>query len=260
MAGTPTTTSMGDRLLAFIGSFGGQQTVIPVTTIVDSSGNEVTSFGGSGAVTVVDGGDIAQGAKADAAYTTGSGSVVSLLKGIFGRLPALGQAAKAASISVAIASDDDVQAKFGIVTEAAPASDTASSGLNGRLQRIAQRLTSLIALVPSSLGRKASSTSLAVAVAAVPYATVAASQINAVFGGGSGAVGDFLSHIVIQPATTAAGTVTILDNAVTVFTFTTGTLSDLRPITVPIGAFSVSGVWKCTTGANVSVTGFGNFT
>lgn len=36
--------------------------------------------------------------------------------------------------------------EIGIVTEAAPASDTASSGLNGRLQRIAQRITSLIAL------------------------------------------------------------------------------------------------------------------
>lgn len=33
---------------------------------------------------------------------------------------------------------------IGAVTETAPASDTASSGLNGRLQRIAQRLTSLI--------------------------------------------------------------------------------------------------------------------
>lgn len=42
-------------------------------------------------------------------------------------------------------------ALLGAVTEAAPASDTASSGLNGRLQRIAQRLTSLIALVPTSL-------------------------------------------------------------------------------------------------------------
>jgi hypothetical protein len=34
--------------------------------------------------------------------------------------------------------------RIGDVTEAAPASDTASSGLNGRLQRIAQRLTTLI--------------------------------------------------------------------------------------------------------------------
>lgn len=43
--------------------------------------------------------------------------------------------------------------RLGDLTEAAPASDTASSGLNGRLQRIAQRLTSLIALFPTSLGQ-----------------------------------------------------------------------------------------------------------
>lgn len=41
--------------------------------------------------------------------------------------------------------------RLGDVTETAPASDTASSGLNGRLQRIAQRLTSLIALLPAAL-------------------------------------------------------------------------------------------------------------
>lgn len=54
---------------------------------------------------------------------------------------------------------------FGAVTETAPASDTASSGLNGRLQRIAQRLTSLIALFPGTLGQKTSANSFAVTVA-----------------------------------------------------------------------------------------------
>lgn len=43
----------------------------------------------------------------------------------------------------------------GAVTEAAPASDTASSGLNGRLQRIAQRLTSLIAVFTIGAGTEA---------------------------------------------------------------------------------------------------------
>jgi hypothetical protein len=42
--------------------------------------------------------------------------------------------------------DVDLTTATGGVTEAAPASDTASSGLNGRLQRIAQRVTSLIAV------------------------------------------------------------------------------------------------------------------
>lgn len=40
---------------------------------------------------------------------------------------------------------------IGSLTETAPASDTASAGLNGRLQRLAQRLSSLIALLPTAL-------------------------------------------------------------------------------------------------------------
>lgn len=46
----------------------------------------------------------------------------------------------------------DFDSKVGSLTETAPTTDTASSGLNGRLQRIAQRLTSLIALLPTGLG------------------------------------------------------------------------------------------------------------
>lgn len=71
---------------------------------------------------------------------------------LIGLLPAsLGQAAKAASLAVTVASDDDLQGKLGALTETAPATDTASSGLNGRLQRVAQRLTALMALIPSAL-------------------------------------------------------------------------------------------------------------
>lgn len=54
---------------------------------------------------------------------------------------------------------------IGAVTETAPASDTASSGLNGRLQRIAQRITSLIALLPSSIGQKNGAGSVSVVLA-----------------------------------------------------------------------------------------------
>ncbi len=45
--------------------------------------------------------------------------------------------------------------RLGDLTETAPANDTASSGLNGRLQRIAQRLTSLIALFSNGAGTAA---------------------------------------------------------------------------------------------------------
>lgn len=113
--------------------------------------------------------------------------------------------------------------------------------------------------LPASLGRKASSASLAVVQAGLAYETVAASQTDQVLGA-SGATGDFLSHIVIQPATTGAGTCTIKDDTTVIFTFTSGTLPGLAPITVPFGLFSVNGAWKVTTGANVAIIGIGNFT
>jgi hypothetical protein len=46
-------------------------------------------------------------------------------------------------------SESDFDTKTGSLTEAAPATDTASSGVNGRLQRIAQRISSLITAVGS---------------------------------------------------------------------------------------------------------------
>lgn len=50
------------------------------------------------------------------------------------------------------AKQDTTITDLGGVTETAPATDTSSSGLNGRLQRVAQRITSLIALLPTALG------------------------------------------------------------------------------------------------------------
>lgn len=47
---------------------------------------------------------------------------------------------------------DTLETLTGVVTETAPATDTASSGLNGRLQRIAQRLTSLIGFFVADFG------------------------------------------------------------------------------------------------------------
>lgn len=78
-----------------------------------------------------------------AVKVTPSGAINSAIGDISG---IVGQQAKAASLPVTLASDDDLQGKIGALTESAPGTDTASSGLNGRLQRIAQRLTSLIAL------------------------------------------------------------------------------------------------------------------
>lgn len=78
--------------------------------------------------------------------------------------------------------------------------------------------------------------------------------------GTTGAAGDYLSHVNIHPATVGAGTVIVYDGVVAVETFTAGTLSDLRTITIPVGTFSKTGAWNVTTGANVSVTAYGSFT
>jgi hypothetical protein len=95
------------------------------------------------------------------------------------------------------------------------------------------------------------------------YQHVAASQTAAVLQTSTGATGDYLSHCVIYPSTTAAGSVTVFDNAnaaaTNVIEFVTGTLSNLAPISIPVGAVSTAGAWKVTTGANETVVCYGKF-
>ncbi len=93
------------------------------------------------------------------------------------------------------------------------------------------------------------------------YETVAASQTAQVLGA-TGATGDYISGILVVPATTSPGNVLLLDNAtsITVFTGGASSVSNLVPFFIPLGMVSVSGAWKLTTGANVSCIGIGNFT
>ena len=67
-----------------------------------------------------------------------------------GTVPLPSGAATEATLATLL-TEADFDTKAGAVDEAAPGTDTASSGHNGRLQRIAQRLTSLIALLPAAL-------------------------------------------------------------------------------------------------------------
>lgn len=95
------------------------------------------------------------------------------------------------------------------------------------------------------------------------YETVAASATDQILGA-TGAVGDYLSGILITPTTTAAGSVSIKDgNGSSIPIFNTGTLSNLVPFFVPLGMVTVNATtpgWKVTTGTNVTVIGIGNFT
>lgn len=95
----------------------------------------------------------------------------------------------------------------------------------------------------------------------IEYETVAASQTEQVLGG-AGAVGDYLSHVLIIPASTSPGNVILLDNAtaITIFTGGAGSVTSLQPFIIPLGIISVSGPFKLTTGASVSAMAVGNFT
>lgn len=99
------------------------------------------------------------------------------------------------------------------------------------------------------------------------YQAVAASQTaTALTGGSGGAAGDYLSHCTIYPTSVSPGVVTVFDstntaaNSAILFPGGTSSVSSLVPFPIPVGALSVNGAWKVTTGANVSVVCEGKFT
>lgn len=94
------------------------------------------------------------------------------------------------------------------------------------------------------------------------YETVAASASDQALGA-TGAAGDRLDSLLIVPATTSPGAVSIKDgggSAITVFPGGAVSLTELRPILIKLGIKSLSGAWKVTTGADVSAIAVGEFT
>lgn len=125
------------------------------------------------------------------------------------------------------------------------------------VQEVGQALTDLNAILAAAVD----TTPVAIADSyAGEYETVAASQTAQVLGA-TGALGDKIKRLIIVPATVAPGQVLLLDNATSMTIYVGGTVSAaLEPIIVTLDMISVSGAWKVTTGANVSVIAVGNFT
>jgi hypothetical protein len=98
-------------------------------------------------------------------------------------------------------------------------------------------------------------------IGGVQMETVAASQTDQMMGG-AGAVGDYISHILVVPATTSPGAISIEDGATntTVFTGGASSVSNLIPFAIPLGSKSTAGGWEITTGLNVSCLVYGKFT
>lgn len=109
---------------ALITASGEQNVIATAQPGVDIGDVTINNAAGASAVNIQDGGN--------SITVDGSVSVSNMI----------------AAVETGLAKDTSI----GSLTETAPATDTASSGLNGRLQRIAQRLSSLIALLPAALG------------------------------------------------------------------------------------------------------------
>lgn len=155
----------------------------------------------------------------------------------------------------------EAKASVGALAETAPTTDIASSGLNGRLQRIAQRITSMIALFTA--GRTTQAASLSVVQASFEYETVAASATDQILGA-AGGIGDYLEGLLCVVATAATSQVQIKDgngSAITVLPNAVG--AGVGTYYVPVGLLTVNATtpgWKVTTAAGVSVIGTGKFT
>jgi len=149
------------------------------------------------------------------------------------------------------ATEATLDTRTGALTETAPATDTASSGLNGRLQRIAQRITSLIGQIPATLGQKTKANSLAVTLAsdqdALPITDNAGSLTV------DGTVGATQSGTwTVQPGNTANTTAWKVDgSAVTQPVSGTVSVNALPAGTNNIGDVDVLTLPAIPTGANV---------
>ena len=92
------------------------------------------------------------------------------------------------------------------------------------------------------------------------FETVAASQTDQMCGP-NGAAGDVLEKLVIIPATTSPGAVSIEYGSTNISVFAGGasSVADLTPIVLDLGVRAPSGGWEITTGANVSAICIGRF-
>lgn len=90
-----------------------------------------------------------------------------------------------------------------------------------------------------------------------PYETVAASQTAQVLGG-AGAAGDYLHRIVVNVATAASSTVSVIDGSTTILSVPANTT--IGSYSLELNLAAATGPWKITTGAGVTVLAVGLFT
>lgn len=93
------------------------------------------------------------------------------------------------------------------------------------------------------------------------FQTVAASTSAQALGTSTGAAGDYIEGILCVVATAATSGVTLADGSGTAFTIHPDAVgAGVGSYYIPLGLTSVSGGWKVTTHAGVSVVCMGDFT
>lgn len=90
--------------------------------------------------------------------------------------------------------------------------------------------------------------------------SVAAGQTGATLGS-AGALGDYVSHVLIKPTTTSPGAVTLIDGVTSYVLFAGGATSvaDTKTFEAAVRVCSRTGAWTITTGSNVAVIVVGIF-
>jgi hypothetical protein len=136
---------------------------------------------------------------------------------------------------------------------------TAQSSVNpGQTQFVAADASGRLLLAPGSADDSAMAAVRTISTG-TEYETVAASQTAQVIGA-TGATGDFMERLICVVATAATSAVTLLDNAISISMLPNAVGGGIGTYVIPIGLKSVSGAWKITTAAGVSVIAVGNFT
>lgn len=192
---------------------------------------------------------------------------------IIAALTTYGAATSAAPVGGATSAKQDAQSVLiGAVNETAPASDTASSGVNGRQQRIAQNITTLSGLVATaakqpSLGTAGSASSNVLTVQGIASMTALKTDGSAVTQPVSGTVtanagsGTFAVSAASLPlpsgAATSANQPTLQTGAETVSSFTATPTSTVLTRPADTTAYAVGDlVASSTTAGSVVVQSF----
>lgn len=124
----------------------------------------------------------------------------------------------------------------------------------------------VVAVSPNNMnanGSNSRANSTPVVSAYEEYEVVEASASDQVLGA-AGAVGDILAHLLVIPLNLTSSAISIKDgNGSAIQVFAGGTLGSLIPFVIPLNIRAsavTSPGWKVTTGTNVRVIAFGDFT